>query len=468
MAKRSRKSGAKATKPATKPAGKPVKAAPAAEVSVVSAEEIRATIASGVAQAQAKNGAGAPAKTGVRVTAPAVQAQVAPVAPRMAEKKPFWRILWFKLSGRGSGDRVPPAQLAHLRASVMEELKAFRGNTPLSGSPFSSAILPAQTRRKPRLGLTVKILLALLVLGVAIALVLGNRTPPGPLGALAMAEKSIESRNAKRFGDVVDVPGLSVRLVDQIFTPQQLADGTAKLKQRLEAYLKPGLADNLKDEILAAVASGRVNTADGGMLGKLWDDAGGNKLSVGKPRLLMADARVAVAEMALLRSDLGVSVPVRLTLENHEGLWRVTDIPGLRVALNDLDHAVETAEMAASGPTRTELAGLISVADVRKVSGSTSDALLVALTLQSRAPVDVSAVRIRLIFADAAGVPLKVAELTETGPVAAGQTLERTLSLPINASRNTERYVAQLPLSALQVRAEVLAVTLPSGKVVGF
>jgi hypothetical protein len=284
-------------------------------------------------------------------------------------------------------------------------------------------------------------------------------------------ERSVARTDAVRFAQVVDVPGLSVKLVDQIFTDDQLRSGPPGLKQRVEAYLKPGLADNLQEELLAAVKAGgfAAEPVAGGVLHKLWSDAGGQALVLQTPVLTLSDAQVAVAEVPLVRTDSGAAAALRLTLENQNGVWRVTDAPNVREVLTQLAALNSAAVQAATAPTRGELAGLVQIQNVRKMPGRTAPGtLLVGYTVRNMAPVTVRDVTIGLVFADAAGVPLKTAVITENQAVPAGAVAERTATLALDTTSATERYVAQLPLAALNVQASVQSLRLPSGKMVGF
>jgi hypothetical protein len=410
--------------------------------------------------------------TGVK-PAPAsvrVEAKVSAVPAVMAKQSGWYQALFGRMLGKNSKQgKVDQATLDELKSSILTELKAFKGgSTGISGSPFSNMLLPGVAAPKRKLP-WLKYALVGLVVALGVALVVGNKTPPGPLGALNALEKSLHKGDTALFNKHIDVDGLSVRLVDHVFTEKELAGGAGGVKNRLEAYLKPGLADNLREEMLAVVASKGfpAEPVAGGVLYKLWQDAGAEKLRFSKPKMVMGDARIAIAEVQLLRPEWGLAVPVRVALENQNGVWRLTDVADIKPAMNQLHAAVLAAETAVQTPTQSELAGLVEVKSVRKIAAR-NKALLVGVVLYSKAPVSASNIKLNIVFADAAGTPLKQAEVLEVGPLPAGGRLERTLSLPLDRSKNTERYVAELPLEALQVKAVVQSLQLPSGKVVGF
>lgn len=358
-----------------------------------------------------------------------------------------------------------PEHLAAVKAGVLHELEALgvEKGVPLQGGPFRTVVLPTVRKRRgwgwPLVAL-VGVLLVLVMVWV-------GRGPATPDKALAQALGAVVGHDVSRFEERVDVGSVASSVVNQTFSaPQldvaalppelreQLLHGqNGDLASRMNAAIKPGLAENLRDEILEAVKTGKLKDNDGDLLAKLWRDLGGNSLQAGAPRIVNADAHGALAEVPLRRTDLGLTLPLQVVLTRGAEGWQVVDIPNLAAVLDGMVSA-ETAKLQSQrGPVPQDVAGRVEVSNVLKAKGmSRGGSLMVTMTVRNAGDVALRDVQLSVAFGDAAGQPMKSTIVTLDGVLGAGQAREQTWAVPVDRSRAAERYVADLPLSALSVK----------------
>lgn len=78
------------------------------------------------------------------------------------------------------------------------------------------------------------------------------------------------------------------------------------------------------------------------------------------------------------------------------------------------------------------------------------------MVLTNEGGVAVTNTQIDVAFGDAAGQPMMTTRLTLDGDLPAKARREQVWSVPVNRERATERYVADLPLTALTVTATIV------------
>lgn len=349
--------------------------------------------------------------------------------------------------------------LAAVKAGVLQELETLgvKKGVAVKGSPFSTVLLPV-AKKKTTWKWWLVGALALVILAVMVWV---GRKPEAPDAVLAQALSAVRGHDVRTFEAKVDVASVATSVVNQMFNvPQQ---GDAAMAAKMTAFVKPGLADGLKDQILAAV-SGEV-PADGEdtLLGKLWQVLGAGNLRVGTPRVAMQDQRMAVAELPLMREDLGLNLPLQVVLtHNPEGAWQVVDMPNLGAITATVAEAervlvLRRAQAAAAEATATPVA--VKVDSIKKAKGASvsgSSNLIVSMVLSNDGTAPAKDVVIEVAFGDAAGQPMMTTRLTMDGTLAAGTKREQVWSVPVDRSKASERYVADLPLTALTVTATIV------------
>lgn len=410
-----------------------------------------------------------------------------------------WRDrVWRLLSGKELDGEISREKMADLQAAVLNELAHLKqqGKSAVSGRPFEGMFmghhsgkgadalmaglqLPSLRKRLPsswprwsRLGLALLLVLAILVV------LYQGRTPPGPARVLDEVQHSLASRDVAAFERRVDVAAVATSAVNQLFGSSRLGldslpdvvrnrlesqSDRGGVRARLEAFLKPGLSENLKDEALLAVGKGSFAAAPEGLLHKLWQDAGGERLRFGRVRVVSADAERAVGELVVSRPDLNLTLPLRLEMDRLDGHWQVVDVPNLADVLNQISVTAAEWRETKSAQTVAELGRLVTVTNVTKAR--TDDGrLLVGARLTNAGPVDLRGLRVQLVFADAAGQPMKVVVVEEPARLAAGTSVEKNWTVLIDEHRSLERYVRDLPLAALTLRAGVIGLTMANGQ----
>lgn len=411
---------------------------------------------------QRKNRGKAPARKAVSVQAPVEEVVVKPGPRReFGSTKVIeeslgsrgWVVrVWHRVTGRR--DEGMKENLDAVKAGVMHELESLSAEKgiPLKGQPFSNVVLPQIRRRRPWVWpLVVGSALVLVVLMVMV-----GRKPADPARAMQQVMVSLEQRDVATFDSRVDVAAVASSVVNQLFSSSGEGQVSGSdVEARVTAFIKPGLADALKDEILQAVREGSVSAADDkNLLKRLWTDLGGEHVRVGPIRVAMQERDVAVAEVPLERADLGLTLPLQVVLNrgnDGRSAWQVADVPNFAAVLQTLSGASYKKEMREEGRAAAVVEGKVMVRDVRKAKALV-DGLLLTMAVHNASDGDLQDVRLKVTFGDAAGQPLKVAELTVEGLLKAGETREQTWTVAVDRSKSVERYVLDLPLSALTVK----------------
>ncbi|MCP5405600.1 MAG: hypothetical protein H6922_05220 [Pseudomonadaceae bacterium] len=395
-------------------------------------------------------------------------AKVVAVEPERPEKASWWQRLWSKSPARG---KIRDADLAALRASVMDELQArnLRGDS----KPFVRPMLPEQPRNGGGDWLF-GAFVAACVAAIVLLLVVGGRhqQAQGPQQAVASAVQSLQEHNGEALARVVDMDAVATDIVNQTFgtpTLDTTALPPALRKQagkdgNMAAKVKPGLAALLADDIAEATAHGTVKPET--LLGRIWADVGGDKLSFGTPRLVRSTEDTAEVELLVGRTDSNDVLEV-LTLQmakQADGAWRVVGLPGFapvagRLAAIQQQVKHTEAVMAAIEPSIQPAAGVapLKITYVDKSMDAVGNTMTVRVKTVNEGGKPIRSSRIWLTFADARGIPLRIVELEDTEPLAVGQKRERILPVPVNRADKRQRWVAELPLSALTVQTQVIA-----------
>jgi hypothetical protein len=293
---------------------------------------------------------------------------------------------------------------------------------------------------------------------VGIMVWVGNK-PEQPEAVLGQVINAVRNHEVRTFETHVDVAVVAASMVNQIFTiPQQTEGGLAA---RMTAFAKPGLADSLKDEILAAVSGEKLDDSGNTLLGKLWHALGAEQLRVGAPRVAVQEPHMAVAEVPLQRADLGLNLPLQvvMTRASEKADWQVVDMPNLAVVLDTVAGAERVlAERRAKAADATAKGVDIRVESVKKAKDTAqgSSNLIVSMVLANVGTAEAKDVNLDVAFGDAAGQPMMTTQVRLDGVLAAGARREQVWSVPVDRSHAAERYVADLPLSALTVTVTVI------------
>lgn len=376
--------------------------------------------------------------------------------------------VWSKLFGSegqkpekaAGGDVGMRENLAAVKAGVMQELETMSAEKgmPLKGSPFRTVVLPQMRRkRSPWMGA----LLAGIVLVFVVVMVMVASRPADPAVVIGRALTAMRDGNVMALERDVDVGAVTESVVNQVFVaPQMNVDVLPPVLRKqmqkeggahVDAMIKPGLAETLKDDVLASVKSGGVDTGRSNLLAKLWRDLGGGELKAGTPRVAMQDDRMVVAELPLHRMDLGVTLPLQVVMNKGDGgSWRVVDVPNFSAVLDSFVAAGKQhgeVETAASDVDKLQ----VEISKVRKAKGG-DGSLVVGMAVANKGTRPVRGLRLNVQFGDAAGQPMKSVVLTVDDELAPGQVRERVWTVPVDVRKPVERYVRDLPLSALTVK----------------
>lgn len=365
---------------------------------------------------------------------------------------------WQKLCARMGRKREARAEMAEhmaaVKAGVLHELETLgaKKGVAVKGSPFATVLLPVA---RPKRGYAKWWAVAAVALAMVGIIFWVGRGTPEPDTVLAQAMAAVRNNDVRTFETRVDVASVATSVVNQMFNvPNQ--DGIAA---KMTAFAKPGLADGLKDEILVAVQGERLDDSGNTLLGRLWHALGERNVRFGAPMIARKDERVAVAEVPLIRQDLGLTLPlqVELTRDGEGADWQVTDITNLAPVLDSIGEAervLAERRMRAAQAAATP-AGMadIRVESVKKAKDSSagSSNIIVSMVLANVGTLAAKDVPLDVAFGDAAGQPMMTTRVTLEGDLAAGARREQVWSVPIDRARAAERYVADLPLSALTV-----------------
>lgn len=348
-------------------------------------------------------------------------------------------------------------QMAAVKASVLQELETLgvKKGVAVKGSPFSSVLLPVKTKKRPSKWWALG---AAAVLLIGIMVWVGSK-PAQPETVLNQAINAVRTHDVRAFETRVDVAVVAASMVNQIFNIPQQAEGG--LAARMTAFAKPGLAEGLKDEILAAVSGQKLDDSGNTLLGKLWHALGAGNLRVGAPRVAIEDEHMIVAEVPLQRHDLGLTLPLQVVMTRaSEGAdWQVVDMPNLGALLETVAGAERVlAERRAKNQQNLANGADIRVESVKKAKDTLagSSNLIVSMVLANVGTGDGKDVDLDVAFGDAAGQPMMTTRVRLDGQLAAGARREQVWSVPVDRERAAERYVADLPLSALTVTVTVV------------
>lgn len=353
--------------------------------------------------------------------------------------------------------------MAVVKASVLQELETMgvKKGVAVQGSPFRNILLPVAPKKTqwkwPVLGLV--------VLAILVVMVWVGRQPEAPAAVLAQALAAARNHDVRTFEAKVDVASVASSVVNQMFSlPQQGSKG--EMAARMTAFIKPGLADALKDDILATVGGDAMDTDSDSLLAKMWVELGGDKMRLGVPNVAMQDAHMAVAEVPLLRQDLGLALPLQVVMTPAaNGTWQVVDVPNLAAVLGSVVQAEKVlverraAAAAADAARAGAVAADIRIENVKKVKDGDaqgSSNIILSMALANVGHSDAKNVPLDVAFADAAGQPMMTTRVTLDGALPAGARREQVWSIPVNRAHAAERYVADLPLSALTVTVTVV------------
>ncbi len=397
---------------------------------------VRTTVATG------KGSARVPAEAQTRPSATDVAALVPPVQPS----------LWQRLLGRWRHREEPTAMAAHMaavKAGVLQELETIgaKKGVALKGSPFATVLLPV---RKPKYrwgrwlgGGAALLLVVLLMLWVA-------QRGDGPQAALQDLGQAVARQDAEAFGRLVDVPAVATGVMNQMFSlpPQDVLAVHAALLAR------PGMVTALQRDILAAVAG----EADAQALPlRLYALMGGDNLRLGRSHVAMQDEQGAVAEVPLIRDDLGLTLPLQVVLERREAAWVVVNVPNLAQVMSALLQAQQAQQaQGAQGVMPVALAdeGVQVEALAKPLNSHTT--LLLRARVANRSAQPLADAKLEVQFGDAAQRPLYALSLPLEGGLKAYEVRDQVWRVPVDTRQRHAATVARLPLGAMHVTATVV------------
>ncbi|MFZ2587677.1 MAG: hypothetical protein WAZ18_06150 [Alphaproteobacteria bacterium] len=379
--------------------------------------------------------------------------------PKVSVGRPVWWRRWL-----GLGAATPAAsQWDDLRHRVMDELKVRQGDDT-SSKPFTRPLLPeVRVVKKP--DWVFRGFVAASVAALVVLLVMGGRSH-GPGEALHDVYEAWKHRDMVAMSKVVDMPAVATNVVGQVYDtpvldpkllPIEIKPEALTAGKDVAAMVKQGLADMLAEDMARAVVQGEVSGAGDSLLGSLWNDMGGSHVEVSKPRIVKIEGKRAEAELMLTRDDSHqLAEVVNVVLEERDGGWVVVGLPNFATVAARMNH-VETqiAEAEAMMPDVEPAAG--DVVRVSKLEKDTvrNGVMNLRVEVANTGNTPVKATVVKVLFADARGVPLRMIELKDTQPLAAGMRRVRTLPVPVTTKQM--RWVAALPMNAMTVQTKVVA-----------
>lgn len=342
--------------------------------------------------------------------------------------------------------------MAAVKAGVLQELETMgvQKGIALKGSPFASVLLPVKPRKRRSWKWPLIVLLGVGLVGLMVWV--GTR-PASPDLILRQTVTAVRTHDIETLMERVNVANIATGVVNQLFNVPEEAGNP--LASKLAVYAKPGLANGLKEDVLTAVGRGEVDPQT--LLGRLWQAMGAENVRFEPARVAMQDDNLAVAEMPVVRNDLGLTLPLQVVLtrgrEGYAG-WHVVEMPNLGAVLGSIA-AAETALAERRGPVMRMAAKDIRIEEVTKSSDSGANGVRVTVVVTNVGDTDARDVPMEIIFGDAAGRPMLAMRVTLDGVLAAGGRREQMWSIPVDRRNPVERAVADLPQSALTVVVSV-------------
>lgn len=350
--------------------------------------------------------------------------------------------------------------MAAVKAGVLHELEVLgqEKGIVLKGGPFRSVVLPVIRRKPHRWGLGLVMTLLLLVV-VGMMVWVGTR-PANPRAVVLQSMAAAASGDVALFEKTVDVDSLSAHVVGRL-VGQPAADMVALPpalrrvvdpwgRAALTADIRRGLEANLHDEILEAVRRGRVAEGEGDMLGQIWQALGNGSMSVGVPHVSSRQQDEVIAEIPVQNKTIGITLPLQLVLTRTDGTWRISDAPNLVAVMDNMAKAMGDKN-ALEAARHEDMLETLGVGQVSKTRVSASK-IMVTIELQNKSKAPIRVARLKVRFGDAAGQPMKIAFVELHDTLQPGETATKRWPVVLDPSQHIERYVADLPLSALTVK----------------
>ncbi len=306
-----------------------------------------------------------------------------------------------------SDKRVRQERLAEVQAQVMNQLKAMRGGAgseKVSSKPFEQPMLPERFGNVGRNGNGGgdRVFWTLVVGGVLIVaglLVWGGRTGDSPDRALAQFAELAQER---------DVPALSA------MTDTPAREALLRLFRRVPV----------------------------------------DELTWGEQVVVRQEPYAAEGEIALSLPQALAPVMARVSLRRENGAWRVETLDNMGDVIGRLEEIRRVAAWEpAAGVAPSVEGGTLRIEDVSKAPAPDGSMLVsVRVVNASKAPVE--QMKVRVMFGDSAGRPMRAMVLCHADGVNVGETLERTWRLPVASHMDSQ--LAALPMEALTVRAAIV------------
>jgi hypothetical protein len=392
------------------------------------------------------------------VVAKAAAVELHPAPRQLTPAQRLWS--WLRRDSKVEKAEMA-AHMAAVKAGVLHELETIgaKKGIAIKGSPFASVVLPVRPRRNYRRWLWVA---AAVVLLVGVMVWVGNREE-SPAHTLSALNRAVARGDADRVVQMVDLPAVATSIVNQMFSlPPRDA-----LAVHAALLVKPGMVLELQRDILNAV---RGHTAGAETLPlRLYGLLGGEKLEVGRANVRMQDAGEAVAEVPLMRKDLGLTLPLQVVLERRDDQWVVINIPNFVHVLSGIVQAETTASAnrvanaSAAAPVVAAIAdagravldaGSVQVESLAKPESRGANMLLRA-RVANHSAASVTDARLVVQFGDAAQRPLLTLHLPLEGTMLADEVREQVWSVPVDTTEPHAATVARLPLGAMNVTATV-------------
>ncbi len=389
----------------------------------------------------------------------AAKAAIADLLPAPRQLTPVQR-LWSWLRGDSKVQKAEmAAHMAAVKAGVMQELETIgaKKGIAIKGSPFASVILPVRPRRNYRRWMWAA---AAVVLMVGVMVWVGSRQD-SPAATLSELNRAVASGDADRVVQMVDLPAVATNIVNQMFSlPPRDA-----LAVHAALLVKPGMVLELQRDILNAVRGDNAGAETLPL--RLYGLLGGRNLEVGRANVRMQDAGEAVAEVPLMRKDLGLTLPLQVVMERRGDAWVVVQIPNFVHVLSGVvqaessasatraANAGSTAPVAAAEAGRAVLEpGSVQVESLAKPESRGANMLLRA-RVANHSAANVTDARLVVQFGDAAQRPLLTLHLPLEGTMLPDEVREQVWSVPVDVTEPHAATVARLPLGAMNVTATV-------------
>lgn len=398
-----------------------------------------------------------------------------------------------KKGSRRVGKKIPVQDLSMLKENILNEMNKDLGDDMAKKStkvdtkkesgkrPFENVLLPEEQVAGVRAGRAtwvMPVLFVLCLVGIWVWLVVASQGVSESKIALKNIGTAIETNDVSSFKRHVDLDAVAGSVASQMFTapavgddlPAAVQEQLKAMQARFDSVVKPGLVADLRTEALSFVETGALTQNDNAgdavpsILERLLVDLSGDAT----PEVRFGDIQEmdedAVATVYFMRDDLNLEIPVNVLLAKQEGAWKVVGLPNLNEALSMVESAEADVAASAKDAAAAKLAAVLEVQKLTKVAVG-KDAMLVALSLKNMSDKAVVGFTGDVTFTDAGGRLMKTINLQDSDTLAAGATMSKTWTVPVNTAISSERHVLVLPIEAIGAAFVAKAITFADGTI---